>query len=238
MLGRTGILLCAIGCLTATGTVSAQQPACQNGSGYCEHCDDCKKPRLFSKEWYEARSHLPIGTRQKYKYGKTWPPYERPTENAPVMQRYHAAHYWPYPYDCHDRAAMNSILSTHISNGWSDATTLYDYHFDADTQQLTQAGILHLQWILQDTPTQHRRALVQTSAIEGANETRLSSVQEIADRLSAGQQTLAVELRNTTPTGRPAGEINAIRRAEMESLPSPRIKYGTGSSGYGLTQGR
>jgi hypothetical protein len=132
---------------------------------------------------------------------------------------------------------VRSLVATQVSNGWTDATTLYDYHFDPETQQLTDAGAHQLRIILEDAPSLHRRAFVQTSFTAGANETRMASVQEIASRLTGGMSNLPVELRNTTPAGRPAREIDSLNRRIMETAPSPRIKYGQ-SSGYGLTQGR
>ena len=38
------------------------------------------------------------GSRQKYKFGELWPPYPRPTgPKQHYWNRYHHAHYWPYP---------------------------------------------------------------------------------------------------------------------------------------------
>lgn len=240
MLGRTGLLLCAVGCLTVSGVALGQEEACTKVTANCDSCRSngfCKH-HGHGDDCYDPDACLPIGARQVCKHGKLWPPYPRPTENAGCMARFHAAHYWPYPYDCQDRAAIRSTVAMHVNRGWDEAITFFDYHFDPETQELSQAGVAHLQWLMTDAPMQHRRALVQTSALEGANDTRVASVQEIASRLSGGQGSLPVELRNTTLSGRPAREVDAIRRKDLESIPDPRIQYGTGSSGYGLTDGR
>ena len=115
-----------------------------------------------------------------------------------------------------------------MSKGWVDATTLYEYHFSTESNELTDAGVLHLQWILASTPSQYRTAYVQTSAAEGANEARLASVHEIAGRLAGDGPIPDVQLRNTRPAGRPAMEIEMLRKAELSSMHNPRLPLNLG----------
>lgn len=237
---------------------------CQSSSGFCRLCnkDECdgidchhKKYGLpywmvpdflkdedkipgvkrWSKEDYYLRGQLPIGQRQKCYKGKTWPVDPRPTGPTPhTIHRFHAAHYWPYPYDVWSRNRVTTVIAQHETNGWRDATTIYDYHFNAETNELTDSGQLHLQWVLQNAPSQYRTLFLQTSAAEGVNDMRLVEVKQVAARLMAGQEVPEVIYRNVQSVGRPAAEVDYIRRAELQSQPNPRIQANTSSAGgYG-----
>ncbi|MBD3674504.1 MAG: hypothetical protein HUJ26_13360 [Planctomycetaceae bacterium] len=229
---------------------------CKNGQGQCQN-GDCHHSRhlipywmipdvfkdedqiagvkRWSKEDYYLRGQLPIGQRQKCYKGKIWPVAPRPTGPKPHMiHRFHAAHYWPYPYNIWAQNNVRNMIEVHQQKGWQDATTLYNYHFSADTNELTDAGVLHLKWILQNAPSQYRTLYLQTSEKAGANDLRMAEVAQIASRLTAGQQTPEVVFRNTTPYGRPAQEVDAIRRNALANQPQPRIQSGGGGGqGYG-----
>ncbi|HUG19847.1 MAG TPA: hypothetical protein VMM56_12765 [Planctomycetaceae bacterium] len=180
--------------------------------------------KRWSRDDYEIRSSLPIGSRQKLWKGKVWPPRPRPTGPKPhLVHRFHATHYWPTPFIEQDRMLVDSVIEQHISNGWREASTLYDYHFDPETNELTHAGQMQIQWLLEMTPANRRTFFVQTSAEVGANELRVTQVQQIASRLSGNGQIPAVELRNSTFHGRPAAEVDYINKAYLDSQPIPRV---------------
>ncbi len=182
---------------------------------------------FFSKKppgYYESRASEPVSTRQRYYKGKYWPPYPRPQgPYLPWIHRFHAEHYWPYPYNYQDRFVVRDVLRKQIANGWVAATTLYDYYFDPDTQQLTRSGRLRLKWILQNAPESHRIIFVQAVDEKEANELRLASVKEQARALLGDATLPPVMLRVTSPLGRPAEEVRNIRDAELQSQPKPRI---------------
>ena len=68
-------------------------------------------PFPFSEEWYRMRADDPVGTRQVEKHGKYWPPYPRPVGRKQAFSHtFHAAHYWPHPYNCEDQAYVRNIL--------------------------------------------------------------------------------------------------------------------------------
>jgi|SaaInlStandDraft_1057018.scaffolds.fasta_scaffold90819_1 hypothetical protein len=242
-------------CDTCVNGQACQQ--CQNGSGQGDYCDDChhkwgllpywmapdfvKKEdqipgvRRWSKEDYYLRGQLPIGQRQKCYKGKMWPAEPRPTGPKPHMiHRFHAAHYWPYPYDVWSRNSVNNMIDAHQQKGWQDATTVYEYHFDTDSNELTDAGNMHIKWILENAPIQYRTLYLQTSAKAGSNDLRMAAVTQVAGRLTAGEQPPSVVFRNTTAYGRPAQEVDSIRRGELQSQPLPRITYPSSAGpGYG-----
>ena len=191
-------------------------------------------PEPGTDAWWSSQAAAPVGVRQKYYKGKAWPPSPRPT--GPKQQfthRFHSAHYWPHPYTCWDRQAVEDPVAIQESNGWEAAATLYDYHFDTKDQQLTNAGRSHLHWILTHTPPQYRRVSVQAHADRTLSEVRLQNVTALATQMSR-DGIPHVSLRETDTIGRPAEEVDAIRRKELSTIPDPRVLYtGGGGIGYG-----
>lgn len=192
-------------------------------------------------DWYARRSLDPVGARQKYYKGKYWPPYPRP-EGLSMLpsHRYHAAHYWPYPYSCQDRASVAEFNEAQEEAGWIDATTLYEYHFEMDGQTLNRAGRLQLRWIMRNTP-EHRRVLhVQAGDNETASNLRMASVHAEALEMVGSELVPPILLRVTAPLGRSAFEVDAIQRAERSTILAPRITppfNSGGTSGSGSTAG-
>lgn len=196
------------------------------------------KPRRWTDAWYDHEAQSPVGGRQKKHKGKLWPPYPRPT--GPEQQfshKFHAAHYWPFPYVCDDRMYVRELSARQVDGGWMTATTLYDYHFDPETHEVNSAGRLHLKWILEGAPISRRMIHVQSTLAADSSEARMASVRQELVYMMGPETAPPVMLRITSAYGRPASEIDLIRRAELGSIPAPRIQYtpagGSGSSGSG-----
>lgn len=180
------------------------------------------------------RSGDPVSARQVEHCGKLWPPYPRPTGEKPEFSHvYHAAHYWPYPFVCEDRAYVRSVLAMQEQNGWAEATTLYEYHFDADTIEVNQPGRLHLRWILQNPRPEYRVIYVQTADSAAVTEARLSAARLAAIEMVGEANLPPILPRVTDPLGRPAREIDGIQREIFETIPSPRIQYNALPTGTG-----
>jgi hypothetical protein len=209
------------GCLlTAAGCAS-----------FCHHDDcECPEPKRGSEEWWAMQAQSPVGARQFEKKGKYWPPYPRPT--GPVQQfthRYHAAHYWPWPYNCTDRQYVLDLAQIQEANGWLTETTLYDYHFNGDSNELTVPGKLHLQWILENVPPAYRAVWLEQADDPAVSQQRLNNVRTVAARYVGDANLPPIALRIATPPARPAIEVDMIRRKELESIPVPRIPAEEGS---------
>lgn len=191
--------------------------------------------RHGSKEYYEMRAPEPPGRRQKYHYGKLWPPFPRPVgPELPCAHKYHAAHYWPYPYVCEDRAFVRSMIQTQIHNGWLQATTLYEYHFHPLTQELNSAGKTHLHWILSHAPEEFRQAYVAVAEDTEQSNRRVLSVEREIAKVVGDQQGIPVGLRMADPVGRPADEVRKIFVDAQNNQMPPAIEYtGVGSSNVG-----
>ena len=179
-------------------------------------------------KWAEIGSR-PVGSRQKYKFGELWPPYPRPTgPPRRFWNKYHSAVYWPYPYNCDDKAYIRDVMERQIHNGWADQTTLYAYHFEKDDNKLTEAGLMHLRWILEHAPEERRTIFVQNANQSIDSQARLANVQYAASQL-VGDQAMPPTMLRLTPThGRPAREEDLKYRAYVGSILAPRIQYTAG----------
>lgn len=194
-------------------------------------CSSCEK----EAKWAE-RASRPAGARQKYKFGELWPPYPRPTgPKQHFWNRYHHAHYWPYPYNCDDRSYVRDIMERQMHNGWTDQTTLYAYHFEKDGNKLTEAGLMHLRWILENAPENRRVIFVQSANQSIASQERLANVQYAAAQIAGDGNVPSALLRVTPAYGRPAREEDLKYRAYVGSILAPRIQYtaGGGSAANG-----
>lgn len=183
-------------------------------------------------DWYARRSTDPVGSRRRYVKGKFWPPYPRPEGLSMIpSHRFHAAHYWPYPYVCQDRQSVRAFIAAQEDAGWVEATTLFAYHFDRDTKQLNRSGRMHAQWILRTAPVKRRVIYVQTATDFDATEMRIASVATELARMVGAENTPPIIRRVASPLGRSADEVDKIQQSNGNSLPVPRISSPLGGGG-------
>ena len=189
-------------------------------------------------DWYARRALDPVGSRRRYVKGKFWPPFPRP-EGLSMLpsHRFHAAHYWPYPYVCEDRQSVQDYISSQEDAGWENATTLYEYHFNADDHTVNRSGLIQLQWILRNAPEHRKVVYVQVADDVTASNYRLANVQAEISEMVGLENSPPVMLRVTSPLGRPAREVDTIQRNAQDSQPVPRISSpiarGAGGGGAG-----
>jgi uncharacterized membrane protein YgcG len=195
-----------------------------------------QEPVKYTEDWWAWRAQDPPGTRQVEHHGKLWPPFPRPTgEPQTNVHKYHHAHYWPYPYNCMDEAYVRQVIDLQTGNGWTSATTLLDYHFNEETHELNSAGKHQLHWILTHAPAQFRTVYVAEGMSPQIAHMRLAHVQDAAKEFSLEAVTPIV-MRPVLTRGRPAEEIDSLRRLELQSMPRPRL-FTVGSATRGGTGG-
>ena len=198
-------------------------------------------PFPFSQEWYQMRADDPPGARQIEKDGKLWPPYPRPVGRKQTFKHaFHSAHYWPYPYNCEDRAYVNNLLDQQTGAGWVDATTLHDYYFNTETQQLNEAGQNQLVWIAASVPALYRTIYVSQGKSIEMGQLRAGQVEQFFQR--AGINSVPpIVTRQEFFAGRPAIAVDRLRTLELQSIPRPRlftIGRSAGASGQGNASGQ
>ena len=191
-------------------------------------------PRRGTEEWYEMHAGNPVGQRQKHVFGKLWPVQSRPVgPRSPMVHRFHHNLYWPHPYREMDAAAVQQFADIQVINGWQDATTLYEYHFEPDTHELNKAGREHLYWIMSSVPLEFRTAYVQASPTDPSVDTvRIAQVQSYASRFVGVDQVPQILLRVARPHFTPAEDVNAIFDYRRENLtPAPVLQSAGGGGG-------
>ena len=180
-------------------------------------------PFPHSEEWYRMRANDPPGVRQVEKHGKLWPPFPRPVGRKQTFKHaYHHAHYWPYPYNDDDRSYVSNLLNQQTTAGWVNATTMHDYYFNSDTQQLNEAGQNQVLWITASVPAQYRSIYVSQGASVEMGQLRLTETEQFLRR-SGVQDIPSMSLRQEFFAGRPANEVDRLRVLELQSIPSPRL---------------
>jgi len=78
-----------------------------------------------------------------------------------IKQGYHVNKQWPWPYVCPDRIAVREPFCIMVNNGWRRENLLGAHHFNPDSNQLTSAGQLRVQWIMTQAPPDHRNIFVE-----------------------------------------------------------------------------
>jgi hypothetical protein len=193
-------------------------------------------PFPFTEEWYAERANDPPGARQINSHGKLWPPYPRPVgRSQSKLHTYHYTHYWPYPHSCEDEAYTRSIIDTQSNAGWTTATTLHDYHFNADTQQLTEGGRNHLLWIAMSVPAPFRTIYISQGTSRDTAQMRVDAAQEYMQEMGI-ENPPPILARADMFEGRPAVEVDRIRQLELQAIPKPRLFY-IGAATAGATAG-
>lgn len=205
---------------------------CATGPSFFRHTDETSCYEPGSDEWWAEKALLPPGQRQTCKKGKIWP--ARPRSTEPPQQYshvYHSEHYWPLPYVCQDRQAVRDMIDMQVSLGWQEETTIYNRHFDPNTNSLTRAGELHLERIIYVIPQERRAVYVQSTHDAGIDAARIEIVNATVASKSNGCIDVPVTIRECQELSRPASEVQTINLMYNSSAPSPRLSSAGGSGG-------
>lgn len=207
---------------------------CSTGPQWFGHRDKTSCHEPGSDAWWAEKAMLPPGVRQQYKKGKIWPPQPRSNQEPQQFSHtYYAEHYWPLPYVCQDRDAVRSMMETQVALGWQEETTLYNRHFHEETQQLTRAGELHLEYILHVVPVDRRAVYIQSTYDTALDAMRTDAVNSVMSGIGGNVGSVSVCVRECQQVGRPAAEVQQINERYTTTTPSPRIGSASGGGGGG-----
>ena len=179
------------------------------------------------------------GGRQVAKKGHLWPPFPRPTgPKAGVATQFHHAHYWPLPYTCRDRAYVRGLAAMQASAGRAAHAAVHGYHFDPATHALTDAGREHLRVAVRAAHFAGSAPIaVDAAGSPEDSESRMDAVRVAVAELGAPHLGGNVRLSHEPAVGRPALEIDRLRKDEILSMPQPRIPVSVGTGAGALTGG-
>ena len=152
-------------------------------------------------------------------------------EGAHYIKRgYYANKMWPWPYQCADRAAVREPFCIMVNNGWRRQNLLGEHHFNPETNQLTTAGELRVQWILTQTPPDRRQIFVERTLSHTADAARLAVVRDYGTKVSMDGITPFVEETYLASEGRPAAVVDATNVKFMQAMPVPVLPAATVNS--------
>jgi hypothetical protein len=136
---------------------------------------------------------------------------------------WHRLNSWPEPFIHQDRSATRSPFGVMINDGWQRQTTLGQYHFNPETHELNEAGLIKLDWILTRIPEQRRVVFVERSRSVDDSASRVDSVQRYAARLITHGPLPPVVQTYTPPVGTPADAVNSVYVKLNATIPNPRL---------------
>jgi hypothetical protein len=138
-----------------------------------------------------------------------------------VKQGYYANKMWPWPYTCPDRVAVREPFNMMVDAGCRRQNLLGPHHFNPETNQLTTAGELRVQWIMTQTPPNRRDIYIERSFNPDTNATRFANVRDYAARVSPDGQSPPIQETYLVSEGRPAAVVDATNVKFMQAMPAP-----------------
>ena len=150
-----------------------------------------------------------------------------------MKRNYYENRMWPWPYQCPDRLAVREPFCIMVNNGWRRQNLIGSHYFNPQTNQLTTAGELRVQWIMTQAPPDHRSIFVERSLDPQLNAERLAVVRDYATKVSVDGRPPQVEETYLMAEGRPAAVVDATNVKFLQSMPAPVLPAagpGTASS--------
>lgn len=152
-----------------------------------------------------------------------------------VSDRFHAAYYanvaWPRPYIQPARQSVCQAYNTMVNNGWRRQNLLGDYHFNKETNELTDAGKLKVNWILSQAPVERRNVYVQRGAVEVDTTARVAAVNNHASNMSPGVGEVNVNDTHIVAEGHPASAVDSVFVGYESNRLPPVLPASTGGGG-------
>jgi len=144
---------------------------------------------------------------------------------------YHANVNWPAQYIPPARRSVHSVYDAMTNNGWRRQNLLGAYHFDPETNELTEAGKLKLQWILTQTPLHRRSVFVERGRDMSHTAVRVASVHRWTSNTSPAIDGVDVNDTHIVAEGRAAGTVDHIFTGFQTNQLAPVLPKCGGSGG-------
>ncbi|NOY30692.1 MAG: hypothetical protein GXP28_11150 [Planctomycetes bacterium] len=143
---------------------------------------------------------------------------------------------WPSQYVPAARRSVQSAYEVMVNNGWRRQNLLGAYHFNPDSNELTEAGKLKVKWILSQAP-QHRRSIfVERGPDQSRTDARVASINGWASTMSPSVGIVDINDTHIVAEGHPAGAVDHIFVGFQTNQPAPVLPAaGSTSSSSGST---
>jgi len=97
-----------------------------------------------------------------------------------------------------------------VNNGWRRQNLLGNYHFDNESNELTNAGKLKVNWIYSQAPVQRRNVFVQRGSQEVQTAARVAAVHEYAGSMSPAVGQINVNDTHIVAEGHAASAVDSV----------------------------
>ena len=118
---------------------------------------------------------------------------------------------WPEPFVYADREACRQTNAVQVSAGWERQNLLSEFHFLPGGNELTEAGRMRVQWIMNEVPEPHRQIYVHRANTPQETAVRMQTVQRF---VAQSPYAVNVPMLESTRTddGWPADRIDLLSR--------------------------
>ena len=140
---------------------------------------------------------------------------------------------WPNQYIQPSRRGICQAFETMTVNGWRQHNLLGQYHYDATTNELTEAGRLKVQWVATQAPPHRRSLYVARGADQQQTAARVAAAQQLAVTSTFVGPAPEVYDTHVRDEGRPAGAIDAMFTGFRAGQMAPTLPQS--STGGGTT---
>ena len=138
---------------------------------------------------------------------------------------------WPEPFVYADRAGVRQTMAIETAAGWERQNQLSDFHFLPGGTELTEAGRMRVQWILDEVNEPYRQVYVHRAATPQETATRMQAVQRFIAQSPYAANTPVLE-STRTDDGTPAANIDLTTKKAVDATMPPKL-LGSSSSGTG-----
>ncbi len=136
---------------------------------------------------------------------------------------------WPEPFVYADRDAVRQTFAIENAAGWERQNLLSDFHFLPGGTELTEAGRMRVQWILDEVYEPHRQIYVHRASTPQETVMRMQAVQRFVAQ-SAYAVNVPVLESTRTDDGTPANNIDTVAHKAADAAVPPKL-MGTSSTG-------
>ncbi len=146
---------------------------------------------------------------------------------------WHRNNAWPEPFTQVDRQTVRMPIEIMTDKGWQLQNTIPSELFDLETQELTRAGELKVQWILTQMVPRRRTVFVLRGKTPEITETRLKSVEKAAVEVVGDSATNMIAVTDVVPRSGSGAYYERVSTGYESSIPPPRLPEMADSSGEG-----
>jgi hypothetical protein len=139
---------------------------------------------------------------------------------------------WPKPFDCADRQLYFAMWEPMFDSGFRCNCVFTDNHFDAETNELNDAGKAKIAGIFRNAPKGHKVALVQNAGDANDLDARLRHLESTIDTWYGTDSFSEIALTDKFLPGFSASRVETLMQLSGETTPPPVIPVasGTGST--------